>query len=223
MTPANLARRVAALAQVRCADVAVPVLSPEDDHHLRRVLRARGGEEVVVTDGAGAWAICAVEPAGLVRLTDVARDPAPAPTTLYLALVRGERGEWAVAKATEVGVARVVPLRSAHAQVPGGALPKLLARWRAAASAAAGQCRRTHDLVVADALAVGDVPDHVAVGPEGGWSPEEWGAGRRRVSLGPTVLRAETAAVVAGALVSFVAGGWGFRAAQAVGKDEASR
>ena len=40
----------------------------------------------------------------------------------------------------------------------------------------------------------------VAVGPEGGWDPAE-GSGRPRVGLGPTVLRAETAAVAAGLLL----------------------
>ncbi len=50
----------------------------------------------------------------------------------------------------------------------------------------------------------------VAVGPEGGWAPGEWETTRRRVSLGPTVLRGETAAVVAAALVTFTNGSWGF-------------
>jgi 16S rRNA U1498 N3-methylase RsmE len=50
----------------------------------------------------------------------------------------------------------------------------------------------------------------VAVGPEGGWAPGEWAEERRRVGLGPTVLRGETAAVVAAALVTFTNGSWGF-------------
>ena len=41
----------------------------------------------------------------------------------------------------------------------------------------------------------------VLVGPEGGWSDEERAAGLPAVALGPHVLRAETAAIVAGALV----------------------
>jgi len=51
----------------------------------------------------------------------------------------------------------------------------------------------------------------VAIGPEGGWAPSEWD-GHRRLSLGPTVLRAETAGVVAASLLAFDAGDWGFTA-----------
>ena len=50
----------------------------------------------------------------------------------------------------------------------------------------------------------------VAIGPEGGWAPGEWDEDRRRLALGPTVLRAETAGIVAAALLAFGAGGWGF-------------
>ena len=49
-----------------------------------------------------------------------------------------------------------------------------------------------------------------AVGPEGGWALDEWSNDRRRVSLGPTVLRAETAGVITASLLAFGAGGWGF-------------
>ena len=135
----------------------------------------------------------------------------------------------------------MVPLVAARCQVPHGALARVLARWRTRRPprrpASAGA---THDLVVADPVAPADVPAgvavadpsgdgdwagvrEVAVGPEGGWAPGEWASGRRRVSLGPTVLRAETAAVVAGALVALSSGGWGFRLAGGVGNDESSR
>ncbi|MFI5052012.1 MAG: hypothetical protein ACHQBP_03685, partial [Acidimicrobiales bacterium] len=51
-----------------------------------------------------------------------------------------------------------------------------------------------------------------------------WGAVPRRLSLGPSVLRAETAAVVAAALVAFSAGEWGFTlGVAAMGNDEGTR
>jgi 16S rRNA (uracil1498-N3)-methyltransferase len=221
-------RRVAALAQFHVADPAAPILEPSDEHHLRKVLRAKIGEEVVVTDGDGSWAICAVNDQGLTRVSDVARDePVPA-TTLYLAALKGDHAQWAVAKATEVGVSRVVPLLTTRSVVKftGDLREKTLARWRRVAREAAGQCRRTYDLVVEDPLRVDDVPTEVAVaeigasgdwrgvrdvavGPEGGWAEGEWESSRRRVGLGPTVLRAETAGVVAAALLAFPVGGWG--------------
>jgi 16S rRNA (uracil1498-N3)-methyltransferase len=219
---------VAALAQFHVADPGVPVLEASDEHHLRKVLRAKVGEEVVVTDGAGSWALCAVGDHGLTRVSEVARDEPSPTTTLYLAALKGDHAQWAVAKATEVGLSRVVPLLTARSVVKftGDLREKTLARWRRIAREATGQCRRTYDLVVADPLAIDEVPAEVAVaeigasgdwrgvrdvavGPEGGWSEGEWESSRRRVGLGPTVLRAETAGVVAAALLAFPVGGWG--------------
>lgn len=221
-------RRVAALGQFRVGDPATPALSDRDEHHLRTVLRARSGEEIVVTDGAGSWSLCEVGEVGLHRVTPVHDDPAAPETTLYLAPLKGDRSEWVVAKATELGVSRVVPLASERVIVKfkGDVRDKIVARWRRIAAEANDQCRRTHYVVVDEPQRVGDVAVNVAVadfggagdwndvravaiGPEGGWEAREWN-GRKRVSLGPTVLRAETAGVVAAALLAFGAGGWGF-------------
>ena len=223
------ARRVAALTQLRVADVSSPLLRREDDHHMRRVLRAEVGEEIVVTNGAGAWRFATVAASGLDVVSDVVVDPLAPATTLYLAPLKGERGEWAIAKATEVGVSTVVPLLSQRLAVKfrGEAREKILSRWRRIAEETCAQCRRTYDLVIAEPVTPAEVPADVAiadfsgegdwrgvrgvaVGPEGGWAPEEWGDERRRVSLGPTVLRGETAAVLAAALVTFTNGSWGF-------------
>ena len=222
-------RRVAALSQLRVLDLETPVLSQPDNHHLRRVLRAKDGEEVVLCDGRGAWRFARVAHEGLEPVSDVVLDPTPPATTLYLAPLKGERGEWALAKATEVGISTVVPLvsgRLAH-KFRGEARDKFLARWRRISDETCAQCRRTYDLVIAPPLTPADVPADVcvadfsgegdwsavraiAVGPEGGWAPGEWGPERRRLSLGPTVLRGETAAVLAAALVTFAQGSWGF-------------
>jgi len=224
-------RRVAALTQVRVTDITAPALSREADHHLRRVLRARDGEEIVLSDGRGSWRMAAVTATGLEVLSEVGVDPALGETTLYLAPLKGERGEWAIAKATEVGLARVVPLVSARLtqKFRGEARDKVLARWRRIADETCAQCRRAHDLEIAASMTPAEVPPGVAVadfagsgdwsgvtavaiGPEGGWAPGEWAEDRSRLSLGPTVLRGETAAVVAAALVAFTNGSWGFAA-----------
>jgi 16S rRNA (uracil1498-N3)-methyltransferase len=226
---AEFARRVAALAQFRVESPAQPVLSREDEHHLRKVLRANAGEEVVVTDGRGSWSICEVLDVGLARVSDVHQDPPAPETTLYLTPLKGDRSEWAVAKATEVGVSRIVPLIAARMSVKfkGESREKTLARWRRIADESAGQCRRTYDVTIADPVRVDEVHPlvavadlgadgnwaglrSVAIGPEGGWASDEWDLGRRRVGLGPTVLRAETAGVVAASLLTFQAGSWGF-------------
>jgi 16S rRNA (uracil1498-N3)-methyltransferase len=222
-------RRVAALGQFHVKDVATPELERDDEHHLRKVLRVREGEEIVVTNGRGTWAICEVTERGLFRVGDVHVDPPVPETTLYLTPLKGDRAEWAVAKATEVGLSRLVPLLSERMAVKfkGEAREKILTRWRRIADEASGQCRRTYDVSIDEPVNVADVPESVAVadlgatgdwqgvrsvaiGPEGGWARDEWGERRRRVGLGPTVLRAETAGVVAASLLAFQAGGWGF-------------
>ena len=218
-------RRVAALTQIRVNDLENPALSRDDDHHLRRVLRARDGEEIVLSDGRGSWRLAGVTSTGLDVLSDVVTDPTPVKTTLYLAPLKGERGEWAVAKATEVGVARIVPLVSQRVaqKFRGEARDKVLSRWRRIADETCAQCRRTYDLLISEPVTPAEVPARVAIadgdwsgltavagGPEGGWAPGEWDEGRRRVSLGPTVLRGETAGVVAAAILSFTNGSWGF-------------
>lgn len=208
------------------ADLEVPTLGEDDHHHLARVLRLRPGQSVTVADGAGAWRACAwggdgaLEPAG-----EVVRSPAPIPAvTVGFALTKGERPEWVVQKLTEVGVDRIVVLATDRSVVrlPGEVVGRRLQRWRRVAKEAAMQSRRTRLPVVealvglddvvaaahgAAALAEpgGDAPSLdrpvVLVGPEGGWSPEELSHGLPTVSLGPTVLRAETAAVAGAVLL----------------------
>ena len=227
MTPIDFVRRADALGQFRVADPERPVLSETDAHHLWRVLRGRTGEEIVVTDGAGSWSFARLGDHGLERISDVVVDaPWPA-ATLYLAPLKGDRSEWAVAKVTELGITTIVPLMSDHVLLKGKgpALDKTLAKWRRIADAAAGQCRRTYDLVVATPVVVARVPHDVAVadfegdgtldgvtamavGPEGGWAPNEWSSDRRRIGLGGTVLRGETAAAAAATLLVQRRDGW---------------
>ncbi|MGD0854111.1 MAG: RsmE family RNA methyltransferase [Acidimicrobiales bacterium] len=221
-------RRVAAIAQFRVGDPSQPTLTATDEHHLRTVLRAKSGEEIVVTDGAGAWSLAEVGDHALHRVTPVHVDPPTPQTTLYLAPLKGDRSEWTVVKATELGVQRIVPLMSARVVVRfrGETRDKIVARWKRVANEANGQSRRTYDVLIDEPIHVRDVPVNVAfthfdgdgdwngvhsvcVGPEGGWDEGESGE-HPRLSLGPTVLRAETAGVVAASLLAFGAGGWGF-------------
>ncbi len=227
MSRLDFARRVDALAQFRVSDVGAPQLSDADRHHLFKVLRARSGEEIVVTNGAGSWAFAKTQDFALQRVSDVMFDEPDDELTLYLAPLKGDRDEWAVAKATELGITTIVPLLSERVVVKwsGERRVKALARWRRIVAETSGQCRRTYDVNVSEPCAVGDVGADVAVadfsgtaeltsvraiavGPEGGWAHDEWGAEHARVGLGETVLRAETAAVAAVTLLVSGRSGW---------------
>jgi 16S rRNA (uracil1498-N3)-methyltransferase len=222
---------VSAAAMVFVGDLERPVLAAEDDHHLGRSLRLRDGESVVVADGAGGWRLCRYvsgRPGGATSLETagpVHRQPPPqSPVTIGFVPVKGDRPDWVVQKLTELGVDRIVVLRSERAVVRWAAdrADRALERLRRVAREAAAQSRRPRlpavdgvcDLdqlqaeVASAALALADpggaAPQAglrcLAVGPEGGWAEGER-AGRPRVSLGPGVLRAETAAVAAATLV----------------------
>lgn len=213
-----------AAAHVFVDDLAGPVLAldPADRHHLFRALRLRAGEAVSATDGRGGWRPCVVTPAGEVAAAgDVVEVPAPAPpVTIGLAVPKGDRLEWAVQKLTEVGADRIVLLAAARGVVRWDAerAARQVERLRVVARQAAMQSRRLTVPVVdgpcpVAALAAtsvlaepGGPPPSLAqptvlVGPEGGWAPDELAAGGATVGLGPTVLRTETAAVVAATLL----------------------
>jgi 16S rRNA (uracil1498-N3)-methyltransferase len=213
---------VGAAAHAFVADLDAPVLAPEDRHHLERVLRLRRGEALTVSDGAGGWRSCTFD-AELRPAGDVMREPPPAPPiTVAFALLKGERPELVVQKLTELGVDRITPMVTARCVVRWDVerSGRHGDRLQRVAREAAMQSRRSW-LPTVDAVrpfaAVASEPDAVLadagggpidldrpvvlVGPEGGWSPEEASCGRPTVSLSPNVLRAETAAIAAGALL----------------------
>jgi 16S rRNA (uracil1498-N3)-methyltransferase len=202
-----------------------PHLDDTDRHHLARVLRMRAGDALVVSDGRGRWRRAVLADGGAVEPDgDVVEDAAPAPTiTIAFAITKGERPELAVQKLTELGADRIVPFAAARsvARWDGERAAKHVQRLRRVAREAAMQCRRswlpeiddatTFEVAaslpgasLADAGASGgptlDRPT-VLVGPEGGWDPQERVWGLPAVGLGPHVLRAETAAMAAAALL----------------------
>lgn len=204
------------------ADVDAPELDPDDRHHLGRVLRVRSGDPLTVADGRGRWRAVRfgdpLEPVGPVEV-DQAVGP---PLTVGLAPVKGQRPEWAVQKLTELGVDAIWLLVADRSVVrwEGERAEGHRDRLAKVAREAAMQSRRTRlpelevGVPLAEAAATpGAVLAHpggapldlarpvVLVGPEGGWSDREL-AGAPTVSLGPTVLRTETAALVAGALLA---------------------
>ncbi len=223
---------------VLVADLDRPALDADSGHHVRRVRRVRRGDPVLAADGAGGWRRCRLgDGAELVVDGPSLHEPAPAPpVTIGFALVKGERPELVVQKLTEVGVDRIVPFRAARSVVRWDAARAEVhhARLVRVAREAVTQCRRLwvpdvepvarfEELVErGGAVALTDLDGGpvtaaittLLVGPEGGWAPEERAAGAASVRLGPHVMRAETAAIVAGAaLVARRSGtreGWGW-------------
>jgi len=166
------------------------------------------------------------------------------PVTLLVAIFKFDRFEWAVEKATELGVAAIVPViaRRTDAHLAKAA-EKRVERWRRIAHEASQQSRRIaapeigEPMKLKDAVAsesglkilmaeseedrsLRDVLSQpgmaglhssiaLAVGPEGGWTDDELGmfaeAGWISASLGPMILRAETAVVAGLAVVGAMA------------------
>ncbi len=216
-------RLVASAAHVFVADLGAPVLGDDDRHHLLKVLRIRAGEPVTVSDGRGAWRACRMGAGGSLEPdSEVVSTPAP-PYDITVAFVppKGDRPELIVQKLTEIGVDRIVVMRSDHGVVrwDDERAAKQLVRLRRIMTEAAMQSRRSRlpvldgpkpfEEVATTPFAVlaapgGDPVTSAArtflVGPEGGWSDAELRRPLSRVGLGETVLRAETAALVSCAL-----------------------
>lgn len=215
-----------ALAHAFVADLGAPVLDAGDHHHLTRVLRLRPGDRLTVSDGAGRWRACRLPADGPALEYDGAVEETPAPDppiTVAFALTKGDRPEWVVQKLTEAGVDRIVPFVAARSVVRWDAAKtaRQAERFAVVAREAAMQCRRVRlpevsppvTFAQATVLPGATLADRagaapslarptVLVGPEGGWSDEERACGLRAVALAPLVLRAETAAVAAGVLLS---------------------
>jgi len=182
-------------------------LSGPEAHHLIHVMRATPGTRVTLFDGAGDEFSAAVERVGRadVELSILARQSIdrelPFSLTLGVALPKGDRQKWLVEKAVELGVTRIVPLRTQR----GVAQPveQALVRLRRAVIEASKQCGRNRLLqideprswpdFVADAAGAScrlvahpggarelrsvlvDLSGNVclAIGPEGGFADEE--------------------------------------------------
>ena len=209
-------------------------------NYLGNVMRLVEGAELLVFDGhSGEW-LARIARAGKKRMTLTierrTREPEAIPDVwLAFAPVKRNQTDWLVEKATELGVARLIPVitqRTIAERVK-------LERLGSIAIEAAEQCGRTRlpaieqpvrlgqflkqtgrTLYFADegggepaATAFQSGPATVLTGPEGGFTEEERAAIRALpnavpVSLGPRILRAETAALAALAAYMAVAGDW---------------
>ncbi|HKG61286.1 MAG TPA: 16S rRNA (uracil(1498)-N(3))-methyltransferase [Pyrinomonadaceae bacterium] len=207
-------------------------LTADEARHLRDVLRLKPGDEVYVFDGRGREFRCSVsnakrDSAELRIETEV--EPAKPESQLQLnlgvALLKGEKFDLVVQKATELGVTTITPLITRYADIhlrDQSDATKRVTRWQRIALEAAKQSGRAFvpeiSLPVAFETALegvgvmfsergGETFESLTgassitalVGSEGGWADEEIEAARARdfhiVTLGGRVLRAETAAI----------------------------
>ena len=223
-------------------DEATATLAGEQAAHLVRVLRAQTGMEFEIVAGGRVWhGVIACIAGDAVRfnlIAEIEAEPA-LPATLLLSIYKFDRMEWAIEKATELGVARIVPIVSRRTEKHlAQAAENRVERWRRIVREASQQARRSDTPLIEDVAplksAIKAQPDSVrlllaeqertttlkhameealaasgdempqirlAIGPEGGWASEEEALfdaeGWRPVSLGPRILRAETAAITA--------------------------
>jgi 16S rRNA (uracil1498-N3)-methyltransferase len=228
-------------------DEATASLTGDQASHLIRVLRAQAGMEFDIVAGDRVWhAVIAGISGDAVRfnlISEVEADPA-LPVTLLLSIFKFDRMEWAIEKATELGVARILPVIARRSEKHlAQAAENRVERWRRIAREAAQQSRRSdtpaietvrplknaarlndgnvrlllaeqersttlrHAFEEALSAAGDEAPQFtMAVGPEGGWAAEEEALfdaeGWKAVSLGPRILRAETAAITAMAVAA---------------------
>jgi len=205
-------------------DLDTPLLSTDDHHHLARVRRLHPGDPLVLSDGRGSWRTAAFQGDSPADLGPVVATAEPKPLLgVAFALVKGQKPELVVQKLTELGIDRVVPFVAERSVVrwDQGKADAALGRWQKVAREAAMQSRRSwlpevEPLVSYAAVAARsgacraddgggpltlDLP-LVLIGPEGGWSAAERSVELPSVSLGAGVLRAETAAIAAGAVLT---------------------
>ncbi|SPE24266.1 Ribosomal RNA small subunit methyltransferase E [Candidatus Sulfopaludibacter sp. SbA3] len=217
-------------------------LRGEEARHLARVLRAEPGQRYEISDNECVWLAEIAEAHG-DRVVFRAIEPIAAPMppvriTVCAALIKFDRFEWMVEKATELGAARIQPVEAARSEKGlFEASHKRSERWTRIARESSQQSRRLRVPEILAALrfaaalaleadfhyfleeattappllrvlpATRDPSGHVAllIGPEGGWTDAErhaaTAAGWHAVSLGPQVLRAETATAAALAVV----------------------
>jgi 16S rRNA (uracil1498-N3)-methyltransferase len=230
-------------------------LTGDQAAHLSRVLRAEPGQIFDVVAGGflhRAEITSVSDEKVLFILHEELESDSALPLHLLLAVFKFDHMEWAIEKATELGVARITPILARRTEKHLAlASTKRVERWRRIALEASKQSRRTTIPEIADPIPlkqaleqelsptrillseteqaititaalessintgcptsglsdVGSSTTHaLAIGPEGGWTPEEMTLFAQHnwqpVTLGPRILRAETATIAAIAIAS---------------------
>lgn len=132
------------------------------------VLRLKPGETITLFDGSGQDAIVQLDSvstrsvAGTVEARESGSAESRTAVHLYQSITKGERFEWLVEKATELGVASIAPLMTARAVVKTAAGGNRADRWRRIAIEAAEQCGRSVVPAIAMPIALDAALDSAA-------------------------------------------------------------
>jgi 16S rRNA (uracil1498-N3)-methyltransferase len=231
------------------ADSSIINITGEQARYVSTVLRLRQGDGIHLFDSLGNHVSAVITKAGRgrveVELKESIKSPEEPPLKIILlqGILKGQKMDLVLQKATELGVGAIVPLVTERAVVRE---TRRLERWQKIALEASRQCGRTRPPEVSRPRELEDyfssvsdlkgiifweeqghglkslkdvtfpkkVKDIiVAVGPEGGFTEHEVGLAKKGglvpVTLGPRILRAETAAITAVALVQHISGGLG--------------
>jgi len=224
---------------------AVIELEADAAHHLSKVLRMQAGRELVLFNGKGGEFTGSIHEVTKKNVTvlvaEYRADNRESPLVLELAIgvSRGDRFDYVLQKATELGVTKITPLITERTEVRMGGerQDKLMERWQQIIVSACEQCQRnllpelTAPVQIIDWLPQANAelrfvlhhrdsqklpaeqqPQSVVllVGPEGGLSDDEIAQAQAQnfnaLTLGPRVLRTETAPLAAISLVQYL---WG--------------
>lgn len=221
------------------------VITDQEARHISQVLRLKAGTSIELFDGAGMVyhaEITAIDKSRIeTKILDSQRyHNSPPFLCLAQSLVKGNKMDLIVQKATELGVTEIWPVISQHCAVT-SASANQIRRWQRIAHESCKQCDRPTPLLVHETVPLPDfLPQSAAsatkimlwedeatttlqdvdfssseqvtllIGPEGGFSKQEAESairhGFRTVSLGPRILRAETAALAGIAILQFLLG-----------------
>lgn len=117
------------------------ILNKDQRHRLERVMRLRQGDAFVITDGRGNEADAVLGNNGEYSAPEW-RTPgreAKLDICLFAAIIKGDRFDWLIEKAVELGVKKIVPFFSQHSVVKKASENKIK-RWRKIAQSAMLQC-----------------------------------------------------------------------------------
>lgn len=126
------------------------ILSGEESRHAVKVLRHKKGDVIFASDGCGrlfegeVFSTSATELEAKIVKTEIGRNEPKTKVSLAVGLTKGDRLDWLVEKATEIGVFAVYPFFARHSELEWGKeqMAKNVARWRRIATAAFKQsCR----------------------------------------------------------------------------------